>query len=265
TVASSGSVPGLKVAVSCSTPSEPATDLTYIRSSTPVIASSSGVATVSEITLGLAPGYTLRTTTEGGTTSGYSPIGSSGIEIRPAAKITIDSTAAKIGRSMKKRENSIGVCPCGTGRGRRARGLGEVPVRRSSPGEGAGRPPAGWAGEARKLLHEAPPLSQWRGPPPFSLPTKGRTGSLSPSPSSGGLQWCCLRHHRHAVGGLCRRLHRHLRRRHRHARHEHLLQAVDDHRVGWLQARLHHAQAIGHAPEHHVAALRGVVLAQHVD
>src|SRR3546814_1144737 len=65
-------------------------------SSTPLIASSSGVATVSAITFGLAPGYTVRTTTDGGTTFGYSPIGSSGIEIRPAAKITIDSTAAKI-------------------------------------------------------------------------------------------------------------------------------------------------------------------------
>src|SRR5690554_2086808 len=77
----------------------------YIMSSTPLIASSSGVATVSEITLGLAPGYTVRTTTEGGTTSGYSLIGRIGIAIRPAAKITIESTAAKIGRSMKKWEN----------------------------------------------------------------------------------------------------------------------------------------------------------------
>ena len=49
----------------------------------------------------------MRTTTEGGTTSGYSPIGSSGIAINPAAKITIDSTAAKIGRSMKNFEKSI--------------------------------------------------------------------------------------------------------------------------------------------------------------
>ncbi|MNI16457.1 hypothetical protein D3C73_697920 [compost metagenome] len=75
--------------------------------STPLMASSSGVATVSAITLGLAPGYTVRTTTDGGTTSGYSPMGSIGIEIRPAAKITIDSTAAKIGLSMKKREKSM--------------------------------------------------------------------------------------------------------------------------------------------------------------
>src|SRR3546814_20970275 len=78
-------------------------------SSTPLIASSSGVATVSAITFGLAPGYTVRTTTDGGTTSGYSPIGSSGIEIRQAAKITIDSTAAKIGRSMKNMEKSMAL------------------------------------------------------------------------------------------------------------------------------------------------------------
>lgn len=73
------------------------------------MASSSGVATVSAMTLGLAPGYTARTCTLGGTTSGYSLIGSSGMAIRPAAKMMIDSTAAKIGRSMKKREKSIGV------------------------------------------------------------------------------------------------------------------------------------------------------------
>src|SRR3546814_8003873 len=89
-------------------------------SSTPLIASSSGVATVSAITFGLAPGYTVRTTTDGGTTFGYSPIGSSGIEIRPAAKITIDSTAAKTGRSMKNLEKSM----VGSLRGRPARGDG---------------------------------------------------------------------------------------------------------------------------------------------
>src|SRR5712672_3294169 len=42
--------------------------------------------------------------TVGGTTSGYSLIGNSGIAIAPATKITIDSTAAKIGRSMKNLE-----------------------------------------------------------------------------------------------------------------------------------------------------------------
>src|SRR4029078_13349919 len=80
----------------------------YIMSSTPLIASSSGVATVSAITFGFAPGETVHTATDGGTPSGYSPTGSSGIAIRPAAKITIESTAAKIGRSMKNLEKSMG-------------------------------------------------------------------------------------------------------------------------------------------------------------
>ena len=61
TWAASGSVPGRKVTVMSRTPSEPATDFMYIMFSTPLIASSSGVATVSEISLGLAPGYVART------------------------------------------------------------------------------------------------------------------------------------------------------------------------------------------------------------
>src|SRR5256885_11335653 len=69
--------------------------------STPLICSSSGVATVSAITLGLAPGYWARTTTDGGATSGYSEIGSPPMAIRPAISISSESTPAKIGRSMK--------------------------------------------------------------------------------------------------------------------------------------------------------------------
>jgi hypothetical protein len=42
------------------------------------------------------------TTTVGGTTSGYSLTGSNGIEIRPATRMTIDNTAAKIGRSQQR-------------------------------------------------------------------------------------------------------------------------------------------------------------------
>src|SRR5689334_2940767 len=76
--------------------------------STPLICSSSGVATVSAITLGLAPGNCARTTTVGGTTSGYSEIGNWKTEIRPARKMTTEITPAKIGRSMKKRERFMG-------------------------------------------------------------------------------------------------------------------------------------------------------------
>src|SRR5690606_19909421 len=215
TVASSASVPGRKVTVICSTPSEPATDLVYIMSSTPLIASSSGVATVSAITFGLAPGYTVRTTTDGGTTSGYSPIGSRGIEIRPAAKITIDSTAAKIGLSMKKREKSMGWFLDSGKRGPALpRGEGSVAGRRAS-----GRR----AGEAR--------LSSSRG-------------------------------HRRGGGRLA---HGHGPCLHGHAGEEDLLHAADDHRVAGLQALLDDAQAVGHAPDHDVAALRLAFAVHDVD
>src|SRR6266550_376735 len=72
--------------------------------STPLICSSIGAATVSAITLGLAPGYCARTTTDGGTTSGYSEIGIWRSAKSPATKISTDSTPAKIGRSMKNLE-----------------------------------------------------------------------------------------------------------------------------------------------------------------
>src|SRR5882757_4796258 len=43
-------------------------------------------------------------TTVGGTISGYSLMGSSGIATRPAVRMRMDTTEAKIGRSMKKDE-----------------------------------------------------------------------------------------------------------------------------------------------------------------
>jgi hypothetical protein len=81
----------------------------YRTFSRPLICSSSGVATVSEITRGLAPGYWARTTTCGGATSGYSEIGSSGMASAPMRKMKRDNTVAKRGRSMKKREMSMSV------------------------------------------------------------------------------------------------------------------------------------------------------------
>src|ERR1700682_1293239 len=77
--------------------------------STPLIASSSGVATVSAMTFGLAPGYWARTTIEGGTTSGYSEMGRILSAIKPARKMRSDSTPAKIGRSMKNLERFISI------------------------------------------------------------------------------------------------------------------------------------------------------------
>ena len=74
-------------------------------SSTPTIACSSGAATVSAMTLGLAPGKEACTTTEGGTTSGYSPTGSRNRAIAPAIVMNAETTAAKTGRSMKKFES----------------------------------------------------------------------------------------------------------------------------------------------------------------
>src|SRR5258705_12544513 len=60
-----------------------------------------GIATVSAITFGLAPGCCARTITAGGTTSGYSAIGRKRSAINPEMRMSNDSTPAKIGRSMK--------------------------------------------------------------------------------------------------------------------------------------------------------------------
>ena len=68
------------------------------------MACSSGAATVSEIVLGLAPGKVACTTTLGGTTSGYSLMGSCRIEINPMSTIRMESTPAKTGRRIKKCE-----------------------------------------------------------------------------------------------------------------------------------------------------------------
>src|SRR3989344_2508566 len=76
--------------------------------STPLICSSSGAATVSAMTLGLAPGNWARTTTEGGTTSGYSEMGSLKMAMTPAMKTRMDRTAAKIGLSTKRVEMFMG-------------------------------------------------------------------------------------------------------------------------------------------------------------
>ena len=79
--------------------------------STPLICSSSGVATVSAITSGLAPGNCARTMTDGGTISGYSETGSWNMEIRPTRKIATEITPAKIGRSMKNLASDMVLSP----------------------------------------------------------------------------------------------------------------------------------------------------------
>ena len=72
--------------------------------STPLICSSMGATTVVETTSALAPGYCPATLMTGGAISGYCAIGRRMNETPPRRMKTIDSTEAKIGRSMKKRE-----------------------------------------------------------------------------------------------------------------------------------------------------------------
>src|ERR1700761_4867489 len=99
--------------------------------STPLICSSSGVATVSAIVFGLAPGNWAFTTTDGGTTSGYSEIGSCVIAIRPARKMTTEIAPATMGRSIKKRDRFTALsfsCSYYVARARRGLSAGEFPV-----------------------------------------------------------------------------------------------------------------------------------------
>src|SRR5690606_42125744 len=78
------------------------------------------------------------TSTLGGTTSGYSLTGSSGMLISPTTKMMIDSTEAKIGLSTKKREKFTAAAsrnaPC-----RRVRNQwGSVVGAGWAPGSGGG-------------------------------------------------------------------------------------------------------------------------------
>src|SRR5438876_873169 len=99
---------------------------------TPLIAFSIGEATVCSSTSADAPGYTALTVTTGGAISGYWAIGRLRIADKPASTRNTEITAAKIGRSIKKRENMSGFLAlffrglrrrfCGVGgRGRRSR------------------------------------------------------------------------------------------------------------------------------------------------
>src|SRR5215212_5837685 len=77
-------------------------------SSTPLISSSSGVATVWAMTSAEAPGYVAVTLTVGGAISGYSETGRPNWAMPPTIRMMIDRTEAKIGRSMKKWEKRMG-------------------------------------------------------------------------------------------------------------------------------------------------------------
>src|SRR5512143_99862 len=73
--------------------------------STPLICASMGAATESASVFESAPGYVADTVTWTGVMVGYCWTGSTTIETSPAMHRMIETTAAKIGRSMKKREN----------------------------------------------------------------------------------------------------------------------------------------------------------------
>src|SRR5262252_3259305 len=79
----------------------------YNMFSTPLICCSIGVTTVDATTSALAPGYWPETLMIGGAISGYCATGSRENETPPRMTKTIETTAAKIGRSIKKCEMRI--------------------------------------------------------------------------------------------------------------------------------------------------------------
>ena len=80
-------------------------------SSTPLICSSIGATTVEATTSALAPGYWPDTLMTGGAISGYCATGRRVNATAPRITITIETTAAKIGRSMKKCEMRMSALP----------------------------------------------------------------------------------------------------------------------------------------------------------
>src|SRR5262245_43843678 len=106
--------------------------------STPLICCSSGVTTVAATTSALAPGYWPVTLIVGGAISGYWATGSRPYETAPKITKTRDTTAAKIGRSMKKRDMRMRVCPSvGAGLGASGGGVGGARGLRGDFGAGA--------------------------------------------------------------------------------------------------------------------------------
>src|SRR5882757_6144744 len=88
--------------------------------STPLIPCSSGATTVLATTSALAPGYCPLTRTRGGAMSGYCAKGRRVTATAPTITMTIETTAAKIGRSMKKCERRMLVDLALSRGGRRA-------------------------------------------------------------------------------------------------------------------------------------------------
>ena len=86
-------------------------DDTYSMFSTPLICSSIGATTVVATTSALAPGYWPLTLITGGAISGYCATGSRENATPPRITKTIETTEAKIGRSMKKCEMRMAGSP----------------------------------------------------------------------------------------------------------------------------------------------------------
>src|ERR1700752_5506350 len=96
--------------------------------STPLICCSIGVAPVEATTSALAPGYCPVTLMTGGAISGYWAIGRRENDTPPTITNTIETTAAKIGRSMKKCEMRIALPARSIGLGLRAARRGRRPL-----------------------------------------------------------------------------------------------------------------------------------------
>ncbi len=92
-------------------PSAVAFEDRYSMFSTPLICSSIGATTVEATTSALAPGYWPVTLMIGGAISGYCAIGSRAKATAPRITKTIETTEAKIGRSMKKCERRMARVP----------------------------------------------------------------------------------------------------------------------------------------------------------
>src|SRR5690242_7704625 len=106
TCAVSGSVSSVKKTVRLSWPLAELVDDMYSMLSTPLICASIGAATDCATVLASAPGYDACTVTCTGVIVGYCCTGSTRIATAPAMTRMIETTAAKIGRSMKKRVNT---------------------------------------------------------------------------------------------------------------------------------------------------------------
>src|SRR4051794_11245078 len=88
---------------------------------TPLTCCSIGAATEASTVVASAPGKLADTTTEGGVIGGKRAIGNCVSAIAPASVMMMDSTVAKIGRSMKKLTTALALRRRRRGRGLRRR------------------------------------------------------------------------------------------------------------------------------------------------